>query len=260
MIADARGWVGRQKSPVTIFLIGSLIVSSFAFWMLRMKGIEDFMLGSHSLSAPWTFLTYPWAYMPLADGLTLIFFIFLLLWLTWVGRDLENEMGSLRFAGMWLLLTLLGGVFMFAGYRIMGVTAVHGGPYLPEAAITIAWCVRHPAQSIMLYGVLPINGRWLAALTAITTFVLLGFPLPLLGVMAILNEGVAALWAMERIPFLPFAGGPSFRVAKEKDIPAARGGRVYDETYYDEVRRREQDRAERDRLKKLFGEEPDEKP
>jgi hypothetical protein len=257
MLGDVQGWMRRQKSPVTVFLIASLIVSSLALWMLKLKGIDQISLAADSPSRPWSFFTYPWAYMPLADGLELMFFVFLLMWMWWLGRDLEGEMGSFRFAGMWLLLTFLGGLFMWIGWKVVGVAGVHGAPYIPEAALTVAWCARHPSQSVMLYGVLPVQGRWLAALTAITMLLLFGFPAPLLGVAAILNEGVAALWALEKIPFLPFAGGPSFSVRKEKEVPAARGGRVYDEKYYDEVRRREQDRQERERLRKLLGEGPD---
>lgn len=247
-----KGWVRQNGSPVTAGLIGSLFVAALLNWFLKMP--EIFALGGDSLSRPWSFLTYPWAYSPLTNSLSMVCFFFMLMWLFSVGPGLEREMGSGRFAAFWAAFTVVPGILMW----LVGGFGLYGGPFIPEAAITIAWCFRNRGQSINLYGILPVPAPWLAAITAFGTLMVHGSQNPLFGVAATAPLALAMLFAQDRLP-IAFGGGRGrsgfggFGGARVKTkVHANRAQAQYDEAYYDDVLRREKERDERERLRKLF--------
>ncbi|MGV3614587.1 MAG: hypothetical protein ACO1SV_04545 [Fimbriimonas sp.] len=260
MTEGIKGFVQRMGAPFTAFLVISLFVSALANWFLKTP--EPFALGVDSLARPWSFLTYPWAFNPFAGSLSLICYLLLLFWLYSVGPGLEREMGTSRFAGFWVFFTVLPALLMWLGAQTMGRNAFlfEGGPFLPEAAVTVAWCFRNMHQRIMLYGVLPVPAPWLAALTAFATLMLHGSPNPMIGLLATAPLALAMLFAQNKLP-IPFAaryagsagGFGGFGTAKKKGpVHATRAQAQYDEAYYDDVLRRERERDERERLRKLF--------
>lgn len=248
LMDGVKGWVRQNNSPVTAGLIGSLFVAALLNWFLKMPAL--FALGQDAFSRPWTLLTYPWAYSPFTDGLSLMFFFFMLIWLYSVGPGLEREMGSGRFAAFWGFFTLIPAILM----SLVGGFALYGGPFIPEAAVTIAWCFRNRGQSIALYGVLPVPAPWLAAITAFSTLMVHGAQNPLFGIAATAPLALAMLFAQNKLP-IAFGGGRTsgggFRQQKVK-VHANRAQAQYDESYYDDVLRREKERDERERLRKLF--------
>jgi len=126
--------------------------------------------------------------------------------------------------------------------------------------VTIVWCTRNKSTTVMLWGFVPLSGVWLGWITAILDLLLYGYPNPPIGFLACVHLVGAYFFAADRIPFLPYAGagGASMfgnRAKAEKKEATTRGQVRYDQSYFDEVRRREQERSEQERLKKLFGED-----
>jgi hypothetical protein len=123
--------------------------------------------------------------------------------------------------------------------------------------LTVAWCFRNAGQSVNLYGILPIRAPWIAAITAASLLFSYGAVNPLLGLLAVAPLFVAMLFAQNKLPIAFGAGrssgGFGFGGAtSKKKVHATRAQAQYDEAYYDDVLRREQERDERERLRKLF--------
>lgn len=258
LIEDITAWTKKNSAPFTVLLIVSFIASSLMFWFLNLKGLELVALTNSGRSPLWAFLTYPWAYMPFGNGLSLMFFVFLMYWLLQVGGSIERDLGTPRFIALWFSATLLAGVVMFLGATACHVPVSLMEPYLPESAITVVWCVRNRTACIMLFGFVPLNGFWLGWATVISNLLLYGAGAPVVGVLACVHLAVAALFAAERIPILPYGAGdyrPGRKVKVNEKEATTRGSVRYDQTYFDEVKRRETERAEQERLKKLFGDE-----
>ena len=107
------------------------------------------------------------------------------------------------------------------------------------------WCARNQTTTIMLYGIIPLTGKWLAIIDVIIVILIYGNGYPLLGVFAAAPLVLAYLYALERLP------GLGYQVTRQ-EVQATRAQARYNESYYEEVRKREQEREERERLRKLF--------
>ncbi len=244
-IADLQSWARKQGSPVNLGLIASIIAVALLFWFTNSKGLPDMMLGVDSHQRPWSFITYGWAMMPFSSGLSIAFFAFLMIWLFMCGSFVEREMGSTRYAAFWFIATVLIGLSIWTGMSLMNAKAIIGSAYLPVSAITMLWCARNQTTTIMLYGVIPLSGKWLAVLDLVIIFLLYGNGYPLLGAFAIAPLIGFYLYGLGRVPGVSYLHAP-------KQVQATRAQARYDQTYYDDVKKREQEREERERLRKLF--------
>jgi len=105
-----------------------------------------------------------------------------------------------------------------------------------------------------MYGIIPLSGKWLGWVTVATTILLAGFGNPLLGVVCALHLPVAFAFASNRIPAFTYNRGASTSFAKAKmgDRANLKKSEKMDPKYYDEVKKREKEREERERLRKLF--------
>ncbi len=258
-VEDILSWTRKKSAPFTVLLIISLIASSIVFWLTRMQGMDQLMLSTAAPSRVWTFLTYPWANWPFGGGLSLSCFVFLLIWLFQVGTTIEREIGTPRFMLVWFGSTLLAGVFMLVGANLLHLNALIGSPYLPESAVTVVWCVRNRTSVVNLFGFLPLTGYWLGWATALINLFLYGASAPQMGVLACLHLIIFALYAADKFPFWQYGPGnatygSSRRIKVNEKEATTRGQVRYDQSYFDEVKRRETERAEQERLRKLFGE------
>lgn len=247
---DLQGWARRQGAPVTLALMASLILAALYFWFTRLRGFEQFVFDENWLEKPWTLVIYPWAGMPFASGLALMFFAFEMMWLYWVGTSVERDLGSLKFLLFWVVMTVLAGIFVWGGALSMNLPFALATPWLTISAVTVAWCTRNPTQTIMLYGIVPLAGRWLGWVTAITVILLMGNQAPALGAVAALHLAVAWVFAANRLPLVRYAHGVDFQAPNKEEVTGR--GKVVSPEYFDEVRRREKDREERERLRRLF--------
>lgn len=252
-INNIGSWVRRQGSPITIGIIASLIVTALAFWTTSFRGLEHFALGTSWQSQPWTLLTYPWAYSPFYDGLAILFFVFLCMWMFFVGGLVERDLGSVKYLLLWLVMILLPALFIILLGPVVGNKAIVSGMFLPEAGITMVWCVRNPKYPIMLYGIVPVAGKWMGWITAGATILISGAGNPIFGVVCSLHLIVAVLYAANMIPFWAYSRGGSL-VGKRKlsDSPYLKKHERMGKAYFDDVKKREKERDERERLRKMF--------
>jgi membrane associated rhomboid family serine protease len=252
-------WLRTRAAPFTVTLLGSLVASSILVSATRLKGLESLVLATGSISHPWSFLTYPWVYMPFGNGMALLVAVFLMIWLFQVGADVEREMGTFRFAAFWFAVILIGAVSLCITASAASERFVVVGPYLPLAALTVAWSVRNRSSVVMLYGVIPISGKFFGWAAAVLILIMFGASTLPLGVAACVPLFAAYLFADDRIPALSFATTgirlPGRRIRPNQKEATTRGQVMYDQAYFDDVKRREIERAERERLKKLFGDE-----
>ncbi|MBN9502049.1 MAG: hypothetical protein J0H02_09775 [Armatimonadetes bacterium] len=249
---NGMSWFRRQGAPVTVSIIASMIVTSLIFWLTATKGMEQFVLAP-GWQQPWTLLTYPWAFTPFFDGLSLLFFVFLCMWIFFTGGSVERDLGTTKYLVVWLVMILLPALIVSTLGPLTNKGYILAGMWLPEAAITVIWCTRNQTQTIMLYGIVPVAGKWLGWITAATTVLLMGAGNPLMGVIAAPHLPIAWAYAANRIPFWVYSrGGSQFGSRKLRDNPNLKRGERMDKSYYDDVKRREKDREERERLRKLF--------
>lgn len=249
MAADFRNWVVRQRAPFTLFLAASLAASALYWWLTRMQGLDPYLLGSGFLERPWTVVTYPWAYMPFGNFLGITCYLFLLFWLFTTAPQLERDMGTGRFAAFWFASTVVAGLLVAFGMRGLGIDPRFdfGGPWLPASAVTVLWCARNQTATIMLYGMVPISGFWLAVFTAVADVLYFGTIHPVVGLLAGLHLIPAWFFGLGRMP-IGFTGKPK----RKKEDAVVKGGTRYDDAYYENVKKREIEREEQERLRKLF--------
>jgi membrane associated rhomboid family serine protease len=243
-IDDLKSWSRSQGAPATIGLLASFIVTALFFWFSQMRGADLLMVTPDSLVRPWSFFTYPWTANPLA-GYGLLFFIFFLMWMFWVGTSLERQMGSKMYILLWFIIVLISGITMWLGALLLNINAGLGGPYLPVSALSVVWCARNQTAIIRLWGILPLSGKWLALLLAGMTFFSFGTGVPLYGAIALIPLALGWFYGLGKLPQLEARRG------REK-VRTTRGQVAYDDTYFTDVQRREKEREERERLRKLF--------
>lgn len=240
-----------KVGPVTLGLLVALIAVS-AFGVLdEMKHADLLAMTPGWASRPWTILAYPFL-ADVHDALSLLFFLCMVSWIVWMGGSVERDLGSMRYGLVWIAATILPAVFLLIGIGVIGLAASSGsvlaaGPLLQISALTVIWGFRNKTASVMLFAFLPLTGVWLAFLAAVICFVSYAHP-PVLGVFACLHLILAWAYATDRLPALKY-GGATGPVMKYKPSKA----QVQKEkAFFDDVRKREQERQERERLRKLF--------
>ncbi|HLK14859.1 MAG TPA: hypothetical protein VKT78_08645 [Fimbriimonadaceae bacterium] len=237
---------GRAATYTLIALLGGCYILA---WITRSPLFFDGLAFNGDWSRPWTVVTYPFAGFGFGGGL--LGEVFLLLWLYWIGTDLERGVGTGRVFGLFVGASLIGAGSLYAAWQIFSHGAGLGHPTLagsliPIGALTVTWGVRNPHARILIWFVLPITGTWIAILDALLVFLVVGGGNPLVGAFALVP--LAAAWALaaNRLP------GPTSGPRGRRRSGAAKATERMDQTYYDDVRRREKDREERERLRKLF--------
>jgi hypothetical protein len=255
---DFRSWSRRQGAPITVGLVLALVLAAIAFSAARSTDIETFVFDSDWLHHPWSIVTYPFLASPFAGTGSLIGFIFFTLWLFWIGSSLEREAGAQTYSALLATMTVAPALFLWIGTLLMQSHGMAiGGAMLPEAGLTVAWGTRNPRAVVMLWGILPIQGLWIAILSALGILITFGNGSIPFGIFAAAHLVIAWAWGTGRLNFNFGAGGigpigKPFR-RNIKEVHATRAQARYDESYYDEVRKREKEREERERLKRLLG-------
>jgi hypothetical protein len=241
---DLKAGMKRQAAPVTVGICTVIVLMAVLSVFTKPSTLAPFMFEPDWLSKPWSILTYPFVYL-LSDAIAIIFLIFTVMWTLWVGGTIERDQGPVRYAIIWGVFTVLSAVCLLIGWNATHVAAPLYGPWLPLGALTVIWGFRNRTAPVMLFGVIPLTGYWLALLTVAMVFVDYAHPVIVLGIFACLPLLLAYAFAVDRIPRLQYAvPKPVYRPSKAQQLK--------EQNFFDDVRKREKEREERERLKKLF--------
>lgn len=261
MRATAFGGPGMKPSsnPATLGLVITILLVFLINWFTVANGAPLYRALALETGAfaskPWTLLTFGVNNSPAA-----IFAVFCtLLWLFMVGGQVERELGLRNYLLSFFGFGALGGLFVL-GAAAVASPIVLAGTAIPLGAITMLWGARNRSQTIMFFGIIPMSALVLCVVTGAMVFLSLGFGNPLAGVAGVLPLVLAWFWASDKLPVrYPVASFTSSGMsAKEKKREQARFN-----AYMEDVRAKEQERREKDRLRELFErsliEDPDDK-
>lgn len=116
------------------------------------------------LLRPWSIITY----MFIHAGFSHIFWN--MLGLYFFGPQVESRLGSSRFLKLYLISGVSGAALSFAFSFNAAIVGASAGLFGVMMAFAIFW----PRQRIMIWGIIPIEARWLVALTTIMTLYSIG--------------------------------------------------------------------------------------
>jgi membrane associated rhomboid family serine protease len=249
MIQDLQGKLRKGGTPATFVILGVSILIYLLSWGTQGKVGMKLAFDS-TFQQPWGILTYPFA--SYGYGTALVWMILIFYWFYWIGMDNERVLGTIKFVAYFFLSALTAIIFLTLGALLLGKVVVEPGPNLAgielaTAAMTVSWAVRNKTATVRLMMCLPVPGAILGWLTV--AIVLFGYGSvygsPIMGVFACLHLGLAYLFTTNRLPGISYAGpSQSSKVLKAQEKRSS--------AYYDDVRKREQEREERERLRKLF--------
>ena len=233
-----RGW-SVTLGLVVALGIGALLTLLFPYAI----GMNLMYVPAEALAQPWSILLYPFA-VPMWGGLLgPVWTVFLLLWTWRTGSFLEEKLELRRYVALLLAATIVPAGLL----SIPGAQSILVGPFMPVAVLTVVWATRNATMPMCFWG-FSVAAKWVGALSALGIFAehyRIGIAA---GFVSLVPLGIAWAWAAERIPFLPFyvKARPSKQEA-QREID-----------FMKEVAKRKDDRADRERLRKLLegGDDP----
>lgn len=251
MFRDFGSAAKANSAPVTVAIVVASVACFVFNWMThgQLTAVLAFF-PAFAVSRPWGFVTYPLAIL---DPLSALF---LCLWIWGIGGMVERELGSIKYLAVYLIFTFLSSACVWLGTLILHVptTDVMAGGWAPVVAITVIWATRDPNTQMLFMFVIPLAAKWIAWISVAFIFFQTD---PVLAPFAALPFVLAYFYGADRLPFARYGkGGGSYGGATKK-------WERYDKNYYTEVQRREKERDEKERLRKLFegsiGDDPEEK-
>lgn len=245
IFSDLQSSARKSGAPATVVLVFAIVGGYIVSWFSqgRVFGPNWAFHPAILSDSPWSIFTY--TFSAPATGDWAIGILFAALWLWGMGASVERDIGAGRFVAFFFIMTTLGALAYFIGFLLLGPTSARPfiGPFMAIAAVTVVWGTRNPTACVQLMFVLPITGKWLAWVSAALVF--LSTDSRTLAIFACVPLILAWAFAAEKLP-IPYRAVPRDR--------RVRGGvgSPRESAYFDEVRKREQDRKERERLRKLF--------
>lgn len=229
------GDAGR-RTPVTLGLTATVVIGA-----ILTLGSSQFMLSTFGFNGSlfpkvWTMVTYPFV-----NSLGPLGLVFLPLWLLSVGGTVERDHSTSRFAAIIAVLVLLSWLpFLILRQPLYGIL-------VPNSALTAIWATRQPNACVMVFGLVPVKAKWIGWLGVASVLVTYGAGNLPLGILALASCLLAYLYASNRLPIRYgysqslAGGGKRSKAQREKE-----------DAYLSEVFLREQEREERERLRRLF--------
>lgn len=164
-------WLTHDGIPATKLII---VVNVFTF-LLAWMGYGDHLeayLGFHfvtTLRAPWTLFTYPLLGMIGPIGL-----LFGGYWLWIAGGSLERTWGTQAFVKFFFVISAISALGLYLGCLVTGQFVQAVGLWLPLAAVTVAFAMLNPEQTILFMFIIPLKLKYLALLSAGLVFLSYG--------------------------------------------------------------------------------------
>ena len=248
VLRDFQSNARKSGAPASYAIIAAIVVAFLASWLSQDQLFRALAFESRvALAEPWRIFTWFLA----ITRFDIIGTLFSALWMYWIGTTVERELGTGRFVAFFAAMILIPTALIWLGLSMLNNTGVLSSPYLPIAGITVAWATRNPLSQVMMMMVIPVQARWIGWLVAILVFFGYGatFGAPLMGAFAAAHLALAYAYASNKLKFMPW--GRATYVDKDAQ-KRMKWEREKDEKYFDDVRRREMEREERERLRKLF--------
>ena len=239
MRARFSGGQANLAGKATLGLCIALSVGFLLSWIPETGNfLRDFFAIQVGKPNYWALLTHPFVHS--GDGQRAAWFLFSVLWLYGMGRQLEATDGA---KGLFTVF-FAGAVLHGATAWVVFATMVGRGPwYTPFMAIsflTVFVAARSPNQIVSLFGVLPVSMKVVAIGTAVLDVLYIGSGMPIIGVLVCIPLALAWVWG-SGIVKLP----RSSKTAEKKQ-------NVEFDEFMGKVRKREKDREEQERLRRLF--------
>ena len=199
------------------------------------------LLSTGGLSEPWRLLTYVAAGAPGGFiGALLVGY-----WAYMTCPFLEREVKTAGLLAAFFAAVVGTGLMFAIGNLIKPGAGALVGAWPAIVALTVVWCARSPDMVIRVFFCIPIKLKWLALVLGLAVFFSYGTSSLAVGSLMVLPILAAWLWGMDRLP-IPYAR-PQFdkaRLQKNEDVEF--------HEYMDKVRGKEQERKEREELKRLL--------
>ncbi len=155
---------GLMKYVIACYIIG-YVFEFVAPNVLNYLTLEPYLILHGQI---WRLIS--WVLIP-PSGSNIIFFIIMLVLYYQLGTVLEQTWGTFRFnlyifGGV--IFTILGAFFLFLVYRMQGITVPYPmgssfNTYYINLTIFLAFAVCYPDMKVMLYFIIPIKMKWMAA-------------------------------------------------------------------------------------------------
>ena len=237
-IQDPVKWFRSQTSPVSVAICILMVVGAILGTFAPSFTIENLAFDGHLFPKVWTLFTYPYI------GYVTLFLVFGILWIFWIGSAVERDLGSKKFLIVWLFASVVGILpLVFLKEQVIGMV-------VPGAILVTIWGTRYPNQVVMVFMIIPVSAKWIATAAVLGVFAMYaeGTTHSLNGLAAIAGCIVAFSYARNILPRTTYGKGSM----NQRNNPQSRAAKVYKQEYYDEVHRREKEREEKERLRKLF--------
>ena len=237
-IQDPVKWFRRQTAPTSVTICALLVLGALLGTFAPKFALEYLALNENFPAHFWALLTYPYL-----GGISL-FLVFTVMWIYWVGTMLERDLGSKKFAVVWLVASVIG----ILPLVILRESAF--GMLVPGAIIVTIWATRNPNQTVMVFMIIPVAAKYIgiAALLGVFATYSGGTNHPWVGLAAVSGCIVGFFFARNQLLGLTYGKAPVNKQPRSQ----TRASKVYKQEYYDDVRRREKEREEKERLRKLF--------
>lgn len=158
---------------VILWLAGNnTLIDSILNWVALSPDMLTF------ITRPWTILSYGFTH----DLQDILHILFNMLILYFMGRLLQDYVGSHRLIGIYVLGVVFGGLFFFAFYNLIPLLIAHkasarlvgasGGVY----AIIVAAATLAPERMVMLFGIFPVRLKYIAWASIFLSFLQLAGP------------------------------------------------------------------------------------
>ncbi len=241
VVTNFRQWSRREGCPITIAWLSSVVLATTVLFFT--PNLNRSLILVPGKSPIWTFATY-WLGGQSIVGFGVIWFIFMIMWMLRMGGSVERDLGTQKYGAFAAASILISALLWLGGAFAFNSTVPLESMLLPLGCTTVAWCSRHPAAPMCFWG-MTVAAKWIGWLMVIIVFTSSGFLAPQMGLVACIPLAASFAFATNRIPGCPYATN----VHQAKPSKAAK---QKERVFLENVKDREKERAERERLRKLF--------
>lgn len=236
--------VQRSQTPGTIGLVVASLAVFLLLWIPPVgAALTPALALGYDLGKPWQLVTYPFVEQG-GFGLDLIFYAIILVWFYNFAGEFERKFGLKSLLGHFFVVSACCGIVAALVHRVSPSPIPYLSSFwLPTTFFVVTVCGIDPNRSMCLMG-FPVTFRTLAILELVLSVLSYGIGNPIFGIAV--NLPLVLGWFYGRGQLGKLYPGMADRAKQKKQE-----NREFDE-FRGKVRDREKERAERERLRRLF--------